>query len=326
MKILRRLLSHTIRVSSAFASSLGQKPKRLLAFGLLAIAIPAISAVGLEMVGVVDLNRNQTDAHQTDNVASEKPFTTDKAGVAAQTTSTPQDAPPQQNTLPPYDPRSTGPLQPSPDKPSVPKTQKSLVLNPSSVTIYKNVNGAQGVKGEGVTEVSIGVSTGDGRALHYPTSTGSVLLTASNFNPRANWTMELSSSYASVGTIDIPLSAIAVDGSANFVGTLHVTVLPLPSFTVTPNIYYDMSHGLSDGNYRFGRFNYSDNFNGAYKPNISVTNAGGLACESYFVFANEEVQCGTLHPLPTGMYQPTIVFENKFQKLTFQTQITVLAY
>ena len=232
-------------------------------------------------------------------------------------------------SLPAYDPRNaSGNLQPTPDKPPIPKTQKPLSINPSSITIYKNLSGAGNVK-DGITEVMVNVSAGDGKAINYPVSTGNLQLTATSFNPRTVWDMTASSSYASIGTTDVKLSAVAVNGSANYIGTLHVTVLPLPTFSIaTPG--FTVTNHYYDPNFVFWGFSgitYSSGFNAADKPTLSVQNDYGLTFTN-LSYTDSAVYCAATTALSQNIGQMTIhmVFQNKYQLISIPAVIYVLNY
>ncbi len=213
--------------------------------------------------------------------------------------------------------------QSDPDKPPIPKTVKSLTISPSSITIYKN-NGASNVKGN-IDQVALVISNSDGKAMYEPNADLSegVTVTATLFDTQPAWNMTASANYASIGTVNVPIQATAVDGSTSYSGTLHVMVLPMPSFSVSTSQLY--GSGPPDStNFDCGGLSpiaYSSGFDGSYTPTISVTAPAGYSFTS-LGFSDFGFQLVSAAPISWGQtININIIVQNQFQLYSIPCQI-----
>lgn len=285
--------------------------------GLFIFALFAISAPVYVHFRSASAN---TKPSATPTITKEVQKTTAQAPTTAVTSSrTP--AAPTQNLLP-YDPHLAGPLQPSPDKPPIPKLQKPLVITPASITLYKNVNNAPGVEWL-LESTNVDVTSGDGHTLYFPSSdvTSGIFLTnnTSDWTPRADWTLTAASNYASLGTTIVKVSATAVDGSAEYVGTLTVVTLPIPTFSIatTPLSITNAPTGFTLYITNFPSLSYSSGFDMTYQPTITLQTQYGPTFGACTIDSHGWLECPSITQLQFyGSYTGTVTLQNKFQTLT----------
>lgn len=233
------------------------------------------------------------------------------------------------NILPPYDPRNEGDnAPPTPDKPPIPKAHKPLIVNPSTITLYKDAKFSGHLK-DGITEMDIKLSNADGKAMYFPEAdpTSDITLIASTFDTKPVWVMEAGTEYASVGTKTIPITAIAADGSVSYVGLLHVTVLPLPpTFTISTNKTSAAAY-LGSSDFYCGDLagiSYSSGFDPAYIPTITVQ-----SLDNHYNFSSLGFSDYAFHLRSTTLIEQTanihvyINVQNKFQLYTIPCEITI---
>jgi hypothetical protein len=206
------------------------------------------------------------------------------------------------------------------------KVTAPLSINPSSITLYKNVTGAAGFKA-GVTQASITISDAAGKALEYPNSDPSsgITLTSTNFGSFVTWNMIATAEYATVGsTVNVPITATASDGSVTYNGTLAVKVLAMPTFSIsTAQLYALNSDGSS--NFSCGNVNpiaYSSGFDSIYNPAISITTSNEYSF-SYDGFVGNSINLSSSSPIHNGQaVDVNILVQNQFQLLSIPCRIT----
>jgi hypothetical protein len=218
--------------------------------------------------------------------------------------------------------------QPPIDTAKVPasKVTAPLDISPSSITVYKNITGAVGVKAD-ATQTSVTISDAAGKALEYPntdTSSG-VTLTASTFGSSVNWSMIATAEYATAGSIvNVPITATASDGSVTYTGTLIVNVVAMPTFSISASQLNAVGPPDST-NFSCGVINpisYSSGFSASYTPTISLSNLDGYGF-SYQGFANNEFNVSSTYPIYYGQsVLVNILIQNQFQLITIPCLIS----
>jgi hypothetical protein len=215
--------------------------------------------------------------------------------------------------------------QHDPDKLPIPKATSPLIISPSSITLYKNTAGAPNVK-TGFVDTTITLSNTQGKSMSYPVSESpaGANITSTTFTPSPVWTMTASSSLIPYGTFDVTISAIAEDDSVSYVGTLQMTILPMPTFTVSTSQIYgyipvnatDFTCGDSSP------ITYSSGFDAADIPTVTVENSSLFGTFSFMGFSDTGYMLRSSRELPIGESIPaTLTVQNNYQSFTVPCDI-----
>jgi hypothetical protein len=201
------------------------------------------------------------------------------------------------------------------------KPAKALSISPSSITIYKNTNGAAGVKA-GVTSTAIQVNSSDGEPINEPSLSGAGIAASNNGNTasRASWSMETSAGSASLGGYTVSLTASSPSGTV-YTGSLYVNVAPVPAFSVgSSNLNAIVRIGTTN-TANFTGLDYDASTSGGAAPTVSATNilGGDITCSSGLSYNASQVTC-TDPNISKESSQTTIpmafTFQNQYQLIT----------
>lgn len=196
---------------------------------------------------------------------------------------------------------------------------KPLAFSPSTITVYKNTDGALGVK-SGVLTTSVEISAADGQAIEEPyLSTANGFVLSSNVSGASiEWSMGTTAQYAPPGQYTLNIEASGV-GNVVFAGTLQVNVVSLPAFRLTASdIFAQVQRGSTD-TADFSTLSY-DADAGTPTPSLTVLTLSGptVNCSSGLSYNPSTVICNdsVISSLSDGTVEMEFTFQNQYQLIT----------
>ena len=194
-----------------------------------------------------------------------------------------------------------------------------LSFSSSTITVYKNTTGAQGIKPSALTAY-VTITAADGQVMEEPYTNDNpgVVFSTANEVAKASWPMSITASYATVGQHDVALLAGSTTGAV-YGGTLVINVVSLPTFSLTnSDIYASIQRGTTN-TADFTPLNYAA-VTDTPAPTLSISTLSGPPenCTGGSSYTASAVVCSDpgMSSLGDGTSEMEFTFQNQYQLIT----------